>query len=276
MTVCLKDIRFLKMHGSGNDFILVDNRSHIIPRTEAPAVAKLLCRRRLGVGADGLILIEDSRQAHFKWGFYNVDGSEAEMCGNGGRCAARFAFMQGIAPADMTFETLAGTIAAHVKGTRVKLQLSNPHGLFLDRGLDVNGAQIKISFLNTGVPHVVVFVPDIETASVREMGPAIRRHIIFAPDGTNVNFAQALGEHRIAVRTYERGVEDETLACGTGSVACAVIACLSGLVEGPVDVVTRGGETLRVYHAADEDGGITDLFLEGETVVVYSGTVQEP
>lgn len=275
MAACLKDIRFFKMHGSGNDFILIDNRNPVISRAEAPAAAEMLCMRRLGVGADGLILVEDSSRFHFRWGFYNADGSEAEMCGNGGRCAARFAFMQGIAPADMVFETLAGPIAAHVKGTRVKLQLSDPHGLFLDRRLDVNGSQTRISFLNTGVPHVVVFVPDIETARLEEMGPEIRNHVFFAPKGTNVNFVQVLEEHRIAVRTYERGVEGETLACGTGSVACAITACISGLVTGPVEVVTRSGETLRVYHAVREDNCITDVFLEGETVVVYSGIVQE-
>ena len=273
--IAMKDIEFSKMHGSGNDFVLVDNRDWLISRQDAPEAARVMCRRKFGIGADGLILVEHSEHADFMWGFYNADGSEAEMCGNGGRCAARFAYMKGIAPADMTFQTIAGTISAHVRGKRVKLQLSQPHGLFLDRMFDVNSASVTASFLNTGVPHLVVQVDDIEKVSVIETGRALRMHDFFAPDGTNVNFAAVLGDNRIAVRTYERGVEDETLACGTGSVACAVITCLKGLVKGPVEVLTRGGEILRVYHDVLEDGTVTDVYLEGDAVLVYSGQVQE-
>ena len=271
----MKDIEFSKMHGSGNDFVLIDNRNGLISRQDAPEAARRLCRRKFGIGADGLILIEECPDADFMWGFYNADGSEAEMCGNGGRCAARFAFMKGIAPADMTFRTLAGNISAHVRGTKVKLQLSEPHGLFMDREFDVNGAAVTASFLNTGVPHVVVIVDDIEHVPVVEIGRALRTHDFFAPEGTNVNFAAVQGKNRISVRTYERGVEDETLACGTGSVACAIISSLKGLVTGPVEVVTRGGEVLKVYHKAHDDGRITDVFLEGDAVLVYSGVTQE-
>ncbi len=271
----MKDREFCKMHGSGNDFVLMDNRSGLISRDFAPDAARVICRRKFGVGADGLILIEDSEHADFKWGFYNADGSEAEMCGNGGRCAARFAFMKGIAPSDMTFETIAGTISAHVNGQRVKLELSQPRGLFLDRELEVNGSSVRISFLNTGVPHVVVVVEDINDIPVVDMGRAIRMHDFFAPDGTNVNFAAVQGADCLAVRTYERGVEDETMACGTGSVASAIILSLKGFVKGPVDVVTRGGEILRVYHDVMDDGTVAHVFLEGDTVVVYTGVFQE-
>ena len=271
----MDELKFTKMHGSGNDFVLIDNRDQVISRAEAPEAARIFCRRKFGVGADGLILIENSDKADFRWGFYNADGSEAEMCGNGGRCAARFAFLNGIAPADMTFETLAGTISAHVKGNRVKLQLSLPHGLLLDKTLDVAGDEVVVSYINTGVPHVVVMVHDIETAPVFELGRKLRNHDFFAPDGANVNFASA-GDGRLHVRTYERGVEDETLACGTGSVAAALIASIKGLVGSPVDVVTRGGEILRVYHSVNkESGAISEVFLEGGAVLVYQGITQE-
>ncbi len=267
----LNNIEFAKMHGSGNDFVLIDNRDALISREEAPEAARRLCARRVGIGADGLILIEKSDSADFRWGFYNADGSEAEMCGNGGRCAARFAFMKGIAPEEMHFETLAGIISAHVKGTRVKLQLSPPFGMFLDRELHVNGKPVKISFVNTGVPHVVVVVDDVEDVPVVETGRALRQHDFFAPDGTNVNFTSRIDRNRIAVRTYERGVEDETLACGTGSVASAIVMAVKGLAESPVEVQTRGGEILTIYHDLLENDEIKDVFLEGETVHVYDG-----
>ena len=268
-------IRFAKMHGSGNDFVVIDNRDQVVPAADAPEAARIFCRRKFGVGADGLILIENSDKADFRWGFYNADGSEAEMCGNGGRCAARFAFLNGIAPADMTFETLAGTISAQVKGNRVKLELSLPHGLFLDRALDVAGDEVVVSFINTGVPHVVVMVDDIETAPVSELGRTLRNHDFFAPDGANVNFVSA-GDGRLYVRTYERGVEDETLACGTGSVAAALVASMKGMAGSPVDVVTRGRETLRVYHRVNRDSGaIAEVFLEGGAVLVYQGVARE-
>ncbi len=267
----LNNIEFAKMHGSGNHFVLIDNRDTLISREEAPEAARRFCARRVGIGADGLILIEKSDNADFRWGFYNADGSEAEMCGNGGRCAARFAFMKGIAPEEMRFETLAGIISAHVKGTRVKLQLSPPFGMFLDRELHVNGKPVKISFVNTGVPHVVVVVDDVEDVPVVETGRALRQHDFFAPDGTNVNFTSRMNRNRIAVRTYERGVEDETLACGTGSVASAIVMAAKGLAESPVEVQTRGGEILTIYHDLLENGEITDVFLEGESVHVYDG-----
>lgn len=271
----VNNIEFAKMHGSGNDFVLIDNRDVLISREEAPEAARRFCARRVGIGADGLILIEKSDNADFRWGFYNADGSEAEMCGNGGRCAARFAFMKGIAPEEMRFETLAGIISAHVKGTRVKLQLSPPFGMFLDRELHVNGKPVKISFVNTGVPHVVVVVDDVEDVPVVETGRALRQHDFFAPDGTNVNFTSRIDRNRIAVRTYERGVEDETLACGTGSVASAIVMAAKGLAESPVEVQTRGGEILTIYHDLLENGEIKDVFLEGETVHVYDGVTAE-
>jgi diaminopimelate epimerase len=266
----MQPLTFAKMHGSGNDFILIDNRTNIVKSHEGPELAKRLCRRKFGIGADGLILVEDAHEADFKWRFYNADGSEAEMCGNGGRCAARFAFQAGIAPATLHFETNAGIVEAQVDGSSVKLQLPRPNDLRLDIGLEVHGDTLSAHYINTGVPHCVIFTTDIKNAAVLKLGRAIRYHDRFRPAGTNVNFVQILGSHDVTIRTYERGVENETMACGTGSVASALISSYKQLVESPVRVRTQGGDVL-IVHFVQGDNGIDDVFLEGETVFVYSG-----
>ncbi len=261
---------FKKMHGSGNDFILIDNRHGAVRPLDVAPLARKLCRRRTGVGADGLILIEESKEADFRWRFHNADGSEAEMCGNGGRCAARFAFLTGICGPEMTFETLAGPIRAEVKEKRVKLELPRPKDLSLDMELELHGRTWKISSINTGVPHGVIFVDDLDSVPVFDLGRLVRHHERFAPAGTNVNFVHVENEGRISIRTYERGVEDETLACGTGSVASAIIAAIKGMVASPVVVKTWGGEELKVYFELRGET-VTEVFLEGGAVVVYSG-----
>lgn len=262
-------LRFRKMHGSGNDFILIDNRSAQIPSGDGPHLARRLCRRKFNVGADGLILIESSEQAHFRWRFYNADGSEAEMCGNGGRCAARFAFMEGIAPRRLVFETAAGLIHADVNDRTVRLQLPTPTDLQPDVPLDILGKRFFVHFLNTGVPHAVLLPPDLETAPIYELGRAIRRHSFFEPAGTNADFVQILDSHHVALRTYERGVEDETLACGTGAVASAILTAYKGLTKSPVHVQTRGGEILTAYFELKGEE-VREVFLEGEAILVYS------
>ncbi len=240
-------IPFTKMSGSGNDFILIDHRDHFLEEDRLKDFIRKVCQRRISVGADGLILIERSQKADFKWRFYNADGSEAEMCGNGGRCVARFAHLKGIAGPSLSFETLAGTISAQVNGQRVKLQLTKPHGLKLDQKIPVEGEERIVSVINTGVPHAVLFVEDLEGTDVVRMGRAIRRHANFTPAGTNANFVRLEGPSRLSIRTYERGVEDETLACGTGVVAAALVAAFKGFVKSPVSVRTRGGEILTVH-----------------------------
>ena len=262
---------FKKMHGSGNDFILVDNREGLIRPWEAGPLALKLCRRRTDVGADGLILIEEARDADFRWRFHNADGSEAEMCGNGGRCAARFAHLTGICGPEMVFETLAGPIRAQVKGRRVKLELPPPPEPPREMELQLHGRPWRLSSINTGVPHAVLMVDDLDSTPVFDLGRLIRHHPAFAPAGTNVDFVK-VEEGRIAIRTYERGVEGETLACGTGSVAAALVAGLQGLVESPVEVTTWGGEELTVHFRLRGEG-IEEVFLEGDTVVVYSGVL---
>ncbi len=265
-----KPIHFIKMHGSGNDFILIDNRDKLIPYSDAPYKARRLCKRHFGIGADGFILIEDSEKADFKWHFFNADGSEAEMCGNGGRCAARFAFMQNICQEKLSFETLAGIIRAEVKDKLVKLEMTPPSDLRMDINFSTGLEDLVIDFINTGVPHAVVLTDDLDHVPVFEWGRLIRYHDLFAPDGTNVNFVQVKNEHHILIRTYERGVEDETLACGTGAVASALITALKGLTKSPVKVTTWGNEELTIYFEI-KDNKFYDVFLEGNAVHVYTG-----
>lgn len=267
------NITFTKMHGCGNDFILVDNRNMEIPHSQQPKLAKKLCRRKFDIGGDGLIFIEnpDLEQADFKWRFYNADGSEAEMCGNGGRCAALFAFVNNIAPKDLAFETIAGVIQASIiEDDRVKLQLTPPEDLAQGLKLDLQNNEAALDCLNTGVPHACCFVDDIELADVVGNGNEIRFHEKFSPNGTNVNFIQVTGQNSISIRTYERGVEDETLACGTGAVAAAIISALNGFANSPVDVLTRGGDVLKIYFNIDGDR-IKEVFMEGPAVMVCSG-----
>ena len=259
-------INFFKMSASGNDFILIDNRDGVVERQfqDVPEFVKKVCKRRLSVGADGVILVEKSEKVHFRWRFYNSDGSEAEMCGNGGRCVARFAYHLGIAPKKMSFETLSGVIKAEVEGRKVKVQLSEPHSLRLDYEIKLSDREIFVSSVNTGVPHVVLMYENIENAPVEDLGREIRFHSAFSPSGTNVNFVKVVKNNEIVVRTYERGVEGETYACGTGAVASAIVLKEKGLIDLPVKVLTRGGETLLVHI---ENG----VFLEGDARFIYEG-----
>ena len=270
----MKELTFWKMSGSGNDFVVVDNRSGRIASSEGAALARDLCRRRFSVGADGLILLQKSARANFAWRFHNADGSEAAMCGNGGRCAARFAFVRGLAPEKMCFETGAGLIKAEVKGKRVKLQLPDPYGYREKVPVKAGSKALATGFMVVGVPHAVVGVDDIEAVPVQKWGKAIRHHGEFAPEGTNVNFYQSLGKGRMKIRTYERGVEGETMACGTGSVATALVAAASGAVRSPVLLTTRGGEDLKVYFRR-RGTAFREVYLEGEADFVYEGKLRD-
>ena len=267
-------IEFFKMSGSGNDFILIDNRDGSLIVDDVVGFVKILCERKGSVGADGLIIIENSSRAHFRWRFFNADGSEVDMCGNGGRCAARFAYLKGIAGPSLTFETVAGVLSAQVNGMRVKLEMTEPRGLKLDEVVVVEGTPIRVSSLNTGVPHAVHFAEEVENVDVVRMGRAIRNHPHFAPAGTNVNFVRAGDGSCLVVRTYERGVEDETLACGTGVVASSLISAFKGLVKSPVSVQTRGGEVLRV-HFEIEGKEVKSVFYEGEVHIIYEAEMWE-
>ncbi len=272
-------IHFFKMTGTGNDFILIDNRQRIIDADQCGEFVRRVCRHKLSVGADGVILIENDPQADFKWRFFNADASEAEMCGNGARCAARFAYLTGIVDRTiMSFRTLAGIIKAEVSGTTVKVQVTAPHSLQTDIGLEVEGKLFDLAFINTGVPHVVCFAADpqeLESTDVCRWGRLLRFHNRFQPAGTNANFVWVNDAHRVSVRTYERGVEGETLACGTGAIASALVAAAKGRVVSPVEVRTRGGESLMVHFDAVRAGEHRDqmqfreVYLEGEARVAY-------
>lgn len=270
----LDRIPFMKLSGAGNDFIIIDNRDGKLPEDKGKLKRFIvnLCRRRVSLGADGLLIVEDSDAADFRMRYFNSDGSEAETCGNGARCISRFAYLNGIAPKKMRFETLAGIYDSEVIGDRVKVRMSDPSGVRLNFPLKLSDGTYTVSFINTGVPHVVFLVDDIEGINVVRLGRETRYHGEFAPDGTNANFVKPIGEHRMLIRTYERGVEDETLACGTGSIASAIVGALLGYVSSPVEMHTRGGFLLKVYFEL-RDGKIGDVYLEGDARVVCRGVL---
>ncbi len=270
--------RFTKMTGSGNDFIIMDNRDQHIGPERYPMLARMACRRKLSVGSDGIIFIENDPEVDFKWSFFNADGSAAEMCGNGARCAARFAHIHKIVTNEsMAFRTLAGIIEATIKGERVKIRMTPPHSFEADLEVEAVDRSFRLHFINTGVPHVVWLAADasdLEHAEVFSWGRALRHHPRFQPAGTNVNFIAVQDDHRLLIRTYERGVEDETLACGTGSIASALVAASRSLAASPVEVVTRSGEVLTIYfqqNDGDKKGQFSEVYLEGDAKVVYEG-----
>jgi len=265
----MRKIVFAKLSGAGNDFIVIDNRQGIVTSAAAKLAIKL-CQLKTGIGADGLILLERSAQADFRMRIFNPDGSEAEMCGNGARCIARFAYLKKIARASMIFKTMAGLISAQVKGTEVRLHMCDPYGLKDNIGINLSGCSKKLFFINTGVPHAIMFVNNIDKAPVIEWGRIIRQHRLFKPAGTNVNFVSQIDRHSIAIRTYERGVENETLACGTGSVAAAIVSAYARNLSSPVQVHTRGGEVLKIYFNYNK-GKFSEVYLEGRVKFVFEG-----
>ncbi len=269
-------IHFFKMTGAGNDFILIDNRRGLIDSDHCQDLVRYACRHKLSVGADGMILIENDPEVDFKWRFFNADASEAEMCGNGARCAARFAYLTGIvSKTRMSFRTLAGIVKAELLGNKVIVQMTLPHSLRMDVRVDAEGRSFNLDFVNTGVPHATFFVSndrELESADVLRWGRAIRFHPEFQPAGTNVNFVHVRDLNGISVRTYERGVEGETLACGTGAIASALISAARNLVSSPVEVKTRSGEFLTIHFQMSRRQPqirFEEVYLEGEAKVVY-------
>jgi len=264
---------FVKMNGAGNDFILLDNRTGKLKLTAEQVVR--LCHRQRGIGADGLFLLipNQSGKADWSWEFYNSDGGMAEMCGNGARCFARF--IQRVAGAgDRTsFETIAGVITATFRGERVTVNLTSPKNLRLNEVIAAAAAKLTVHSLDTGVPHAVLFVPNADQAMVQQLGAELRHHAHFQPRGTNVNFAQVLGPSHIRVRTYERGVEGETLACGTGVAASALIASRLHRYASPVRVQVQGGDTLEVSWTEAGDG-FAEVKLSGPADFVFSGRIE--
>lgn len=267
-------LQFAKMSGAGNDFIVIDDRTNSVGE-DAREIAKQLCRRRLSVGADGLILVIPSSRCDFRMRYFNADGSEADMCGNGGRCVARFARERDIAGDEMCFESRSGTHKATiVSGDEVRLAMTDPRALLLSSELRLRGEEFLVHRVNTGVPHAVLEVDGLKDYAVVDVGRTIREHRRFMPEGTNVDFVQLDGGHSMSLRTYERGVEDETLACGTGAVASAVVMAALGKVHPPVSVHTRGGFTLTVGFFMS-DLGFCDVSLTGDARTIYEGEIQQ-
>ena len=266
-------VEFSKMNGAGNDFVLVDNRAQKLSLNRDQVVR--ICDRHRGVGADGLILLIPSTggKADWAWSFFNSDGSTGEMCGNGARCFARFVRKQTGQDRDFSFETEAGIISARFRGDLVQVNLTDPLDLRLDQKLPLRDGPQLIHSVNTGVPHAVLFVPDADKAMVLQVGPEVRRHPHFAPKGTNVNFVQVLGPGQIRVRTFERGVEGETLACGTGVTASALISARVHRFASPVQVQVQGGDRLEVSFR-EANGGFHEVQLTGPADFVFEGKIE--
>ncbi len=264
-------LRFTKMNGAGNDFILFDNRAGDIDLDRSQIAH--LCDRHRGIGADGILLLEKAaNHADFRMRYFNADGGEAEMCGNGARCFARFANKVAGVQAKISFETPAGVISAELVDDLVTLQMTEPTDLRLDIELPVTNENKIVHFIDSGVPHVVIPVPQINDVDVRKEGSAIRYHKMFSTRGANVNFVEKRGAKEIAIRTYERGVEDETLACGTGIVASALIFAAIEKVNGPISVTARGGDELQVGFEKS-DNQFHNVTLTGPAEFVFEGTV---
>lgn len=265
-------LHFTKMNGAGNDFVMLDNRTGDL-QLEREQIARL-CDRHRGIGADGVLMLEPAANgADFRMRYYNADGGEAEMCGNGARCFARFAERVAGSRDEVSFETPAGVIGAKLNGEKVTLRMSDPKDYDADVEIAVKGAVVTGSYVDSGVPHMVVPVSSIEEVNVRELGAAIRHHEQFAPRGANVNFLEQRGANAIAIRTYERGVEDETLACGTGVVASALVFAAAGELDGPIRVLVRGGDEMSVDFRRD-GAAFTEVTLSGPADFVFEGTVE--
>jgi len=262
------------MVASGNDFVVVERSQN--PAINSPRIlARRICDRKFGVGADGLLLLEKSKIANVKMRIFNPDGSEAEMCGNGARCTALYISRYRMIASQknlLKLQTIAGVIEARVSRNSARIKLTDPKDIKLGIPIKINNRRLKIDFINTGVPHTVIFVEGLNKIDVANLGRQIRYHKSFSPNGANVDFVEVLNNNSTKVRTYERGVEDETLACGTGAVAAALILATrySLFAIRRVNVYTKGGEILKVYFEKIKNK-FTDVWLEGKAKIVYKG-----
>ena len=271
--VVSRAVRFWKLEGAGNDFLGLDGRAGGF-KLKRQQIADL-CDRRRGVGADGVLVVEKPkvRGADFRMRYYNSDGGEAEMCGNGARCFALLArAVSGRKGNELRVQTQAGLLTLRMSGQEVQVSMTEPTKLRLGRKLVVAGRKLAVDFLNTGVPHAVLFVRSVRSIDVAKQGRAIRYHSAFAPSGTNVNFVEIGRGNRIHVRTYERGVEGETLACGTGVVAASILSNLRRGLRSPILVTTRGGDHLRVGFSM-VNGQARKVTLQGPARIVYTGVI---
>jgi len=261
----MRKMKFTKMVASGNDFVVIEAKSAPAGSGSLNSLARRVCDRKYGIGADGLLVLKRTLPGTVSMRIFNSDGSEAEMCGNGSRCASLWTGLK-----RLNLKTRAGLLGAIVQKGQVKVKLTSPKGLRLDIPLKINNRRLKVNFINTGVPHAVIFVSGVDKINVQDIGRSIRYHNKFSPAGTNADFVEVIGRNAIRIRTYERGVEDETLACGTGSVAAALIFALKAGVPDKVYVHTKSGEILKVYFKRDSHG-FSDVWLEGKAQAVYKG-----
>lgn len=268
------------MSGAGNDFVVVDNRSGFL-HDDGSTLARVVSDRRKGVGADGVLLLEKSGKADFLMKYYNADGSYGGFCGNGGRCIARYAFLSGIGSSKLTFESLGHIYDAEVDGDRVRLKMRDPMHERLNIRLEVEGKTLRMHSIDTGAPHVVIFLDEnpmsttneLSSLDVPRLGREIRYHSSFGEGGTNVNFVKVNDDASLSMRTYERGVEGETLACGTGAVACALIASRVKGHSSPQLIIPKSEESLRVEYL-NVKNRFADIFLEGNAEIVYEGKMK--
>jgi diaminopimelate epimerase len=265
------EIPFTKITGAGNDFVAVYNINAGL-RIDWSAFAVAVCERHFGVGADGLLVLDPSGIADFTMLYYNADGSTGGMCGNGGRCCVLFAREKGLEHDDISFEAFGHIYRAVFTGDGIRIAMKDPE--HVRRGISVRTSvgNVLCHAVNTGSPHVITFVDNLEAANVLSLGKELRKHPEFMPEGTNVNFVKMLGVNAISIRTYERGVEAETLACGTGSIASAIIAAFEYGTSSPVTVHTRSGEVLRVRFLSDGSSA-TSISLEGHARIIFSAKV---
>lgn len=253
------NVRFCKYQGAGNDFILIDNRQKIFAADKAEI--QKLCHRRFGIGADGIICLENSSTADFAMRIFNADGSEAEMCGNGVRCLAAFVRRLGLChKSRFSLQTMQRLLTINFQEENIEVEMGAATGVEKHPDLVV---------MNTGVPHAVIFSENIHEVELKRLGPEIRYHTRFAPQGVNVNFVQQEGPQKIAIRTYERGVEDETLACGTGCTAAALAAHLVLDMPSPIAVKTASSEIVTISFNKDFE----DVRMSGKATFVFEGVL---
>ena len=269
------------MNGAGNDFVVLNNLVEHLPVDALPEIARTLCERRMSIGADGLMVVDAPTQGgDYKMLFYNSDGSVGEMCGNGARCICRYGYENGLAGETQTVETTAGIVTGERIDQRLyRIRLNDPTTVKLDCPVEVNGVQYACSYVelgDPGIPHAVVPYHDLKNADeneLRELGRAIRWYSGF-PKGANVNFYEIIGEDRIFERTFERGVEDFTYACGTGTGSLVTVLTLQGKVSGQnVKVVMTGGQL--IIDAQRVHSHIASLYLTGPTNIVCKGEVTD-
>lgn len=257
-------ISFHKYQGTGNDFIIIDNYHQAVPELSTRQIKKL-CDRHFGIGADGLMLLNKKQGYDFEMKYYNADGNESTMCGNGGRCLVKFAYESGIHKSTYQFYAIDGEHEAEIEdGDQVSLKMKDVSKVDYFSGYAI---------LNTGSPHFVKFAANVEDIDVVETGRGIRYSDQFSKEGINVNFVETMGEDQIFVRTYERGVEDETLSCGTGVTAAALLAAHNENGFNTVDVKTPGGNLSVEYNKIDDDH-FNDIWLCGPATLVFKGEVE--